>query len=83
MGGSTCAIYISQASKLGLGKNSGIISYYSNHQVVQFNYSPLVVTFVAQASANTGELEKGHNTNNKGHYSRPSLTIMCVKVDSL
>ena len=45
---------LSQASKLGLGKNKGIISYYSNHQVVQFNYFPLVVTFVAQTRANTG-----------------------------
>ena len=43
-----------QASKLGLGKNKSIISYYSTHQVVQFCHFPLVVTFIAQASANTG-----------------------------
>ncbi len=43
-----------QASKLGMGKNRGIVSYYSGHQVVQFNHHPLVVTFVAQTDANTG-----------------------------
>ena len=44
-----------QASKLGLGKNKSIISYYTGHQVVQFNYSPLVVTFIAQTNSNTGK----------------------------
>lgn len=58
-----------QASKLGLGRNSGIISYYSNHQVVQFNYSPLVVTFVAQATANTGELMNTVIPSFHLHYS--------------
>lgn len=43
-----------QASKLGLGKNKSIISYYSAHQVVQFCHFPLVVTFIAKANANTG-----------------------------
>ena len=45
-----------QASKLGLGKNRSIISYYTGHQVVQFNYYPLVVTFIAQTNSNTGLL---------------------------
>ncbi|XP_064406321.1 ragulator complex protein LAMTOR3-A-like [Halichondria panicea] len=43
-----------QASKLEVGKNKSIISYYSGHQVVQFNYFPLVVTFIAAVDANTG-----------------------------
>ena len=45
-----------QSSKLGLGKNRSIISYFSKHQVIQFNYYPLVLTFIAQAGANTGKL---------------------------
>lgn len=44
-----------QASKLELGKNKSIISCYSGHQVIQFNYFPLVITFVANGKANTGE----------------------------
>jgi len=44
-----------QASKLGLGKNRAIVSYFSAHQVIQFNYSTLVLTFVAKSSANTGK----------------------------
>ena len=51
-----CYFYINQASKLGLRKNKGIISYYSGHQVVQFNYFPLVLTFIAHTDANTGEM---------------------------
>ena len=50
----TFAIATEQASKLGLGKNKSIISYYSGHQVIQFNHSPLVLTFVATGEANTG-----------------------------
>eukprot|EP00794_Sanderia_malayensis_P016903 gene16903-18609_t len=43
-----------QASKLGLSKNKNMICMYSSHQVVMFNFSPLVVTVIAQSSANTG-----------------------------
>ena len=50
----TFSIASEQASKLGLGKNRAIISYYSTHQVVQFCHFPLVVTFIAGGSANTG-----------------------------
>lgn len=50
----TFAIASEQASKLGLGKNKAIISYYTSHQVVQFCHNPLVVTFIAHSSANTG-----------------------------
>ena len=50
----TFSIASEQASKLGLGKNKAIISYYTNHQVVQFCHFPLVVTFIARINANTG-----------------------------
>ena len=50
----TFSIASEQASKLGLGKNKSIISYYTSHQVVQFCHFPLVVTFIAKANANTG-----------------------------
>ena len=50
----TFSIASEQASKLGLGKNKTIISYYTSHQVVQFCHHPLVVTFIAKANANTG-----------------------------
>lgn len=50
----TFSIASEQASKLGLGRNRSIISYYTSHQVIQFSHSPLVVTFIAKTSANTG-----------------------------
>ena len=50
----TFSIASEQASKLGLGKNKAIISYYTTHQVVQFCHFPLVVTFIAKSNANTG-----------------------------
>ena len=50
----TFSIASEQASKLGLGKNKTIISYYNSHQVVQFCHFPLVVTFIAKSNANTG-----------------------------
>lgn len=64
-----------QASKLGVGKNTSIISYYSGYQVykqlllddcvifnsvvflskvIQFNYLPFVLTFIADSNSNTG-----------------------------
>lgn len=50
----TFAIASEQASKLGLGRNKTIISYYNSHQVIQFCHNPLVLTFIAKANANTG-----------------------------
>ena len=50
----TFSIASEQASKLGLGRNKSIISYYTSHQVVQFCHFPLVVTFIAKTNANTG-----------------------------
>lgn len=43
-----------QASKLSIGKNKTIITSFGNHQIVQFNLSPLLVTLVAAPTANTG-----------------------------
>ncbi|XP_003382803.1 PREDICTED: ragulator complex protein LAMTOR3-A-like [Amphimedon queenslandica] len=52
----TFAIASEQASKLGVGKNTSIISYYSGYQVIQFNYLPFVLTFIADSKSNTGML---------------------------
>nr|KAG5686166.1 hypothetical protein BaRGS_004505 [Batillaria attramentaria] len=43
-----------QASKVGMGANQAIISFYDNLQVVQLNRYPLMVTFIADADSNTG-----------------------------
>ncbi|XP_072479695.1 ragulator complex protein LAMTOR3 isoform X2 [Notamacropus eugenii] len=53
---STFALATDQGSKLGLSKNKSIICYYNTYQVVQFNRLPLVVSFIASSSANTGKL---------------------------
>ncbi|XP_078426364.1 ragulator complex protein LAMTOR3 isoform X1 [Cetorhinus maximus] len=50
---STFALATDQGSKLGLSKNKSIICYYNTYQVVQFNRLPLVVSFIANSSANT------------------------------
>uniref|UniRef100_A0A8C4R952 Late endosomal/lysosomal adaptor, MAPK and MTOR activator 3 n=1 Tax=Eptatretus burgeri TaxID=7764 RepID=A0A8C4R952_EPTBU len=45
-----------QSSKMGLSKNQSIVCYYTHCQVVHFNRLPLVVTFIASSSTNTGLL---------------------------
>jgi len=45
-----------QASKLGMGKNTRIISMYQNYQVIQISKLPIVITLIARNSANTGHL---------------------------
>ena len=47
-----------QVSKLGFGKNNTICCEYENYQVVTFNKVPssLIVTLIADSSANTGML---------------------------
>jgi mitogen-activated protein kinase kinase 1 interacting protein 1 len=47
-----------QVSKLGFGKNNIICCEYDNYQVVTFNKLPssLIVTLIANSSANTGML---------------------------
>ncbi|KAF9303063.1 Ragulator complex protein lamtor3 [Mortierella antarctica] len=54
--GCTFALASDQASKLGLKKNKSIVSVYGTYQLVQFNHSSLITTFVANSSANTGLL---------------------------
>ncbi|XP_038638320.1 ragulator complex protein LAMTOR3-like [Scyliorhinus canicula] len=51
---STFALATDQGSKLGLSTNKSIICYYNTYQVEQFNRLPLVVSFRANISANTG-----------------------------
>ncbi|CAL8400237.1 unnamed protein product [Boreogadus saida] len=51
---STFALATDQGSKLGLSKNKSIICYYNTYQIVQFNRLPLVISFIASSSANTG-----------------------------
>lgn len=50
-----CTCWINKASKLGLKKNKSIVSVYGSYQLVQFNHSSLITTFVASSNANTGK----------------------------
>ncbi|KAI8067917.1 Ragulator complex protein LAMTOR3, partial [Gongronella butleri] len=43
-----------QANKLGLERNQMIVSMFDLYQLVQLDQSPLVITLVADADANTG-----------------------------
>ncbi|XP_040573544.1 ragulator complex protein LAMTOR3 [Lepeophtheirus salmonis] len=45
-----------QGSKLGLGKSRLVIANFQNYQVVQKNYSPIMLTIFASKSSNTGQL---------------------------
>ncbi|XP_008320809.1 ragulator complex protein LAMTOR3 [Cynoglossus semilaevis] len=51
---STFALATDQGSKLGLSRNKSIICYYNTYQILQFNRLPLVISFIANSSANTG-----------------------------
>ncbi|XP_056446538.1 ragulator complex protein LAMTOR3 [Gadus chalcogrammus] len=51
---STLALATDQGSKLGLSKNKSITCYCSTYQIVQLNWLPLVISFIAISSANTG-----------------------------
>uniref|UniRef100_A0A671X5M4 Late endosomal/lysosomal adaptor, MAPK and MTOR activator 3 n=1 Tax=Sparus aurata TaxID=8175 RepID=A0A671X5M4_SPAAU len=62
---STFALATDQGSKLGLSKNKSIICYYNTYQIVQFNRLPLVISFIASSSANTG--------------NQPSLSMITVR----
>ncbi|KAI8646610.1 Ragulator complex protein LAMTOR3 [Parasitella parasitica] len=50
----TFAIANNQASKLGLEHNKSIISFYEKYQVIQLDQSPLIITLIANSTANTG-----------------------------
>ncbi|KAI8575589.1 hypothetical protein K450DRAFT_261056 [Umbelopsis ramanniana AG] len=43
-----------QASKMGLKRNKSIIGIYGLHQVIQIDCYPLIISLVADATANTG-----------------------------
>ncbi|XP_046734081.1 ragulator complex protein LAMTOR3-A [Diprion similis] len=53
---STFGMATDQGSKLDLGKNKTIISIYSSYQVVQMNKLPLVISFIASNSCDTGHI---------------------------
>ncbi|XP_041364704.1 ragulator complex protein LAMTOR3-A-like [Gigantopelta aegis] len=45
-----------QAGKMGMSQNKSIVSMYSSYQVVQLNKPPLLVSMIADADANTGDI---------------------------
>ncbi|KAJ9062804.1 hypothetical protein DSO57_1006870 [Entomophthora muscae] len=45
-----------QVSRMGLKRNNSIVGIYDNHQIIQFNISSFIVTFVADSACNTGVL---------------------------
>ncbi|XP_017775165.1 PREDICTED: ragulator complex protein LAMTOR3-A [Nicrophorus vespilloides] len=53
---STFGLAIDQGSKLGLGKTKTLICSYAHYQVVQMNKLPLIVSFVASDTCNTGHV---------------------------
>ncbi|XP_046673263.1 ragulator complex protein LAMTOR3-A [Homalodisca vitripennis] len=53
---STFGMATDQGSKLGLGRNNAVICLYNNFQVVQINDLPLIVSFIASHSCNTGHI---------------------------
>lgn len=53
---STFGLAIDQGGKLGLGKAKTIICVYSHYTVVQMNKPPLVISFIASDSCNTGHI---------------------------
>ncbi|ORY98653.1 mitogen-activated protein kinase [Syncephalastrum racemosum] len=44
----------SQASKIGLKQNKCIVSTFDLYQVIQFDHSPIIITLITDAGANTG-----------------------------
>ncbi|CAH1113352.1 unnamed protein product [Psylliodes chrysocephalus] len=53
---STFGLAIDQGSKLGLGKTTTLICAYSQYQVIQMNKLPLIVSFIASDTCNTGHV---------------------------
>lgn len=53
---STFTLAVDQGSKLGIGKTQTLVSTYSQYQIVQMNKLPLVVSFIASESSNTGHI---------------------------
>ncbi|KND03984.1 uncharacterized protein SPPG_01432 [Spizellomyces punctatus DAOM BR117] len=52
----TFSVASDQSGKLGFGRNKMIMSTFDEDQVVQFNYSPLILTLLASSKANSGVL---------------------------
>lgn len=53
---STFGLAINQGSKLGLGKTKTLICTYSQYQVIQMNKLPLIISFIASDTCNTGHI---------------------------
>ncbi|KAL1930830.1 hypothetical protein VTP01DRAFT_9967 [Rhizomucor pusillus] len=53
----TFAVVNNQASKLGLGQNTSIVTMYDLYQVVQLDHNPMIITLVGDAASNTGRLK--------------------------
>ncbi|CAG2167612.1 unnamed protein product [Oppiella nova] len=47
---------VEQASKLGIGLCTTIVTHYHNYQIVHFNKDKLIVALIANTHANTGQL---------------------------
>ncbi|KAJ3192809.1 Ragulator complex protein lamtor3 [Entophlyctis luteolus] len=52
----TFSLSCDQMSKLGLGKAQMVMSTFDEYQIVQFLYSPLILSLIAPARANSGQL---------------------------
>lgn len=53
---STFGLAIDQGSKLGLGKAKTLICTYSQYQIIQINKLPLIISFIASDTSNTGHI---------------------------
>lgn len=53
---STFGLAVDQGGKLGLGKTKTVICSFLQYQVIQMNKAPLVITFIASDTCNTGHV---------------------------
>lgn len=58
---STFSTASDQASKLGLGKNESILCIYKNYQILQVNYFPFIIRYIASHKVNTGHMYTLHD----------------------
>ncbi|KAI9350061.1 ragulator complex protein LAMTOR3-like protein [Zopfochytrium polystomum] len=52
----TFSMSCDQAGKIGLGRPLMVMSAFDEYQIVQFNYAPLILSFIAPSTANSGIL---------------------------
>jgi len=52
----TFAVATDQASKLRLGKNKMLLSFYKDRLIVHINHLPIVISLIADVDANAGVL---------------------------